>query len=852
MKDVYSNLSYLVRKTRFSISIFMVMLLFSLVGYQIMKINLLKNAQNLGDNLSRTYSLEQQSNLDFYSVLVAFGMNVVDSSSGREEVTEKMMHFFNHVQSLLGEGTVDPYLVMDGYIVALNPWEGDDSYDFSNAGWYQQAAENPGKVIFTDTYTDAISQKPVITIAGKCASGGVLAFDIFPENFRFSNIMLDGSHKSSFFLCDKQGTLLFAQTSSQQSYENLAPYVKDLFRRIKLGELGAYSASIVDMEGERRGVYYYEMTNGWISILTIPFSVILKDLNSFSSLFYALVFLLLIGMALLIWRNISGQRKFEHTSEAVQVLGNSYDAVYRIDYTQERYEIIREADFIRTHLAPVGPYADLMRVICDNLETEYLKSYLDSFSISNIRDLVRHHVRNFGGDFRQRFGDTGRWMNIRVLFDEAVNSREVILCFREIGREKQKQLEEHTLLVNSLNRAVRSDKAKQVFFSNMSHEMRTPLNAIINLAGIARRSVQNPQRVTQYLEKIENSSRHLIQLVNDILEISRLSQGKIELNNQRMDIRSCMEECFSPFKIQAENEGKAFLVEWNITHSLIMGDPVRITQIMNNLLSNALKFTDEGDSVSVEISQVSQNEYVQYKIVVSDTGRGMSEEYLNKIFEPYSRENQTFSRRVSGTGLGMPIVKSIVELLNGSIVVSSRLGQGTTFTVILPFPMVREEEPAPAPAGEEKSEDAGFLAGKRLLLVEDNEINMEVAEEILTMSGLRVEKAWNGRQALEAFEKSEPFYFDAILMDMQMPEMNGCESCSRIRALPRPDAALVPVIAVTANAFAEDVAETARAGMSAHVSKPIDFEALGRLLEKFIAEYHERRPQTENSGRPDA
>ena len=243
---------------------------------------------------------------------------------------------------------------------------------------------------------------------------------------------------------------------------------------------------------------------------------------------------------------------------------------------------------------------------------------------------------------------------------------------------------------------------------------------------------------------------------------------------------------------------------------------------------------------------------MQYKIVVSDTGRGMSEEYLNKIFEPYSRENQTFSRRVSGTGLGMPIVKSIVELLNGSIVVSSRLGQGTTFTVILPFPMVREEEPAPAPAGEEKSEDAGFLAGKRLLLVEDNEINMEVAEEILTMSGLRVEKAWNGRQALEAFEKSEPFYFDAILMDMQMPEMNGCESCSRIRALPRPDAALVPVIAVTANAFAEDVAETARAGMSAHVSKPIDFEALGRLLEKFIAEYHERRPQTENSGRPDA
>ena len=336
------------------------------------------------------------------------------------------------------------------------------------------------------------------------------------------------------------------------------------------------------------------------------------------------------------------------------------------------------------------------------------------------------------------------------------------------------------------------------------------------------------------MEKIENSSRHLIQLVNDILEISRLSQGKIELNNQRMDIRSCMEECFSPFKIQAENEGKAFLVEWNITHSLIMGDPVRITQIMNNLLSNALKFTDEGDSVSVEISQVSQNEYVQYKIVVSDTGRGMSEEYLNKIFEPYSRENQTFSRRVSGTGLGMPIVKSIVELLNGSIMVSSRLGQGTTFTVILPFPMVREEEPAPAPAGEEKSEDAGFLAGKRLLLVEDNEVNMELATEMLSINGMEVSQAWNGREAVELFAASEPFFFHAVLMDMQMPEMDGCEAARRIRAMNRPDAGRVPIIAVTANAFAEDIVSTKAAGMDVHVSKPIDFKYLFQVLEKFL------------------
>lgn len=841
MKSVYNSLSYLLKRMKFSIAIFMTMLLFSFVGYQIMKINLLKNAQNLGDNLSRIYSLEQQSNLEFYSVLLAFGVNIVDTSSGQEEVAEKMMHFFQHVQNLLGEGTVDPYLARDGRIVALNPWEGDDSYDFHNAVWYRQAEANPGKVIFTDTYIDAIYKKPVITIAGKCASGGVLAFDIFPENFRFANLMLDSDQKSSFFLCDKQGTLLYAQTGNDLSYEVLQHYARKLFDRVKKGELDDYSASIRDMEGHRRGVYYYEMSNGWLSILTIPFRVTLKDLNSFSSLFYSLVFLLFIGTALLTWRNFSSQRRFERTSEAVQVLGNSYDAVYRIDYGQERYEIIREADFIQSRLPATGSYADLMRVICENLETEYLKGYLDSFSISNIRNLVKHHIRDFGGDFRQRFGDASRWMNIRVLFDETVNNREVILCFREIDREKQKQLEEHTLLVNSLNKAVQSDKAKQVFFSNMSHEMRTPLNAIINLAGIAKNSVKDAAKVTQYLEKIEGSSRHLIQLVNDILEISKLTQGKIELNNQRMNIRECLEECLSPFRIQAESEGKDFREDWNISHSLVMGDPFRITQIMNNLLSNALKFTEKGDSVMVDISQVGQNEYVQYKIVVSDTGIGMSEEYLNKIFEPYSRETQAF-RRVSGTGLGMPIVKSIVELLNGSIVVASTLGQGTAFTVILPFLMVKEETSVVSPPEEDGEAPRGILEGKRLLLVEDNEINMEVAEEILTMNGLVVEKAWNGREALDIFRESAPFHFDAVLMDMQMPEMNGCEACSRIRALPRPDAALVPVIAVTANAFAEDVAETARAGMSAHVSKPIDFSALCTLLEKLIRENLARHP----------
>lgn len=391
--------------------------------------------------------------------------------------------------------------------------------------------------------------------------------------------------------------------------------------------------------------------------------------------------------------------------------------------------------------------------------------------------------------------------------------------------------------MNSLNKAVQSDKARQVFFSNISHEMRTPLNAVINLTKVAKTVVQDPQKSADYLAKIEKSSLHLLQLVNDILEMSRLAQGKVELKLQRLDLRECLEECFSPFKIQADMEGKNFQVSWNIEQSLVMGDPFQMTRIFNNLLSNALKFTNKGDSISVDISQVNQNDYTQYKFVVTDTGIGMSPEFLTKIFEPYSRDPRVSSRPVTGTGLGMPIMKSMVELLNGSVVVSSTPGKGTVFTVILPFRMVHEGESLEPVRQAGSPRQTDVLQDRCILIAEDNEINMEVAEELLSARGVRVEKAWSGREALDMFRNSAPFHFDAVLMDMQMPEMNGCQASAGIRALSRPDAGLVPIVAVTANAFAEDIAETVRAGMSAHVSKPIDFVKLDAILEKLITDY---------------
>ena len=273
-------------------------------------------------------------------------------------------------------------------------------------------------------------------------------------------------------------------------------------------------------------------------------------------------------------------------------------------------------------------------------------------------------------------------------------------------------------------------------------------------------------------------------------------------------------------------------MSFDMEDAIVMGDFFRIGQILNNLLSNAFKYSKAGAQIFLRVKQLNQQEHTKYQIVVQDTGIGMSREFVERIFEPYARETRFGAQKVSGTGLGMPIVKSLVSQMSGQITVDSELGKGSTFTITIPLETVRETE---KPEQEETEAASQFsLEGRKILLAEDNDFNMEIATEILSMHGVQVTQAWNGAEAVLLFRESLPFSFDAILMDMQMPEMDGCEAARNIRAMNRPDAQVIPIIAVTANAFAEDIAMTTEAGMNAHISKPIDFEVLCRTLEEWI------------------
>ena len=828
---------HVVRGTRFYALILLVFLVISVVCLHILQNELLKSAQQTGSTLAHSYALDETRSTATYEAILRLGAASLERLALEDADTERVRRwlsgYFEDIITFTGENVIDPYAVLDGRIIAANAWVGDAAYDYAAAEWYQRAIDAGGEVIYTDAYTDAIYDRKVITVAVSCGGSDVLAFDIFPENFQLAESSVALPEGSSYFLCDRNGVLLYAQTEMTASEDDIQAYLERILASLKNGELDAPNSYIYDLDGRQRGVYYSVADNGWFSIITIPYATILSDLLLLTIVF-SIIFLLFLAFTVLISiRSYRLSRRVERTNETVRVLGNSYYAIYRVDFDQGAYDMIKGSDYLRQHLPKTGAYQDFLAVAAQVIEEKACQEFIQSFSLDNIRQLVKKRVRDYGGDFLRRFGEEYRWVNVRMLFDESLNQGEVVICFREIDMEKQTQLQQMRLLENALDAARKNEESQKHFFSSMSHDMRTPLNAIISLSELAAASAEDAARTREYLNKINLSSRQLLGLINDILELSRLEQGKLDLNREPFDLKECLNECVGVFLPQAQRDNKSLTLSLDIQDTMVLGDAFRITQIMNNLLSNAVKYSDPGSAITVRARQMESQKYAKYQLIVSDTGRGMSQGFLQKLFEPYEREVRFGARNVSGTGLGMPIVKSLVAQMGGQITVESELGKGSTFTVTLPLETTEEHRFDAAP--ESSAAAPPVLAGRHILVAEDNEVNMEIATELLSMQGMDITQAWNGREAVERFSESAPGYFDAILMDMQMPEMNGCDAARAIRALDRTDANTVPILAVTANTFAEDIAATTEAGMNVHISKPIDFPSLYQTLAEQIS-----------------
>jgi len=391
------------------------------------------------------------------------------------------------------------------------------------------------------------------------------------------------------------------------------------------------------------------------------------------------------------------------------------------------------------------------------------------------------------------------------------------------------------IAAEALQSAERASKAKTDFLANMSHDIRTPMNAIIGITTLMKNELHQPEKLAEHLDKLENSGQLLLGIINDILDMSRIESGKTTLNVEKMNLPQQISQLDSIIRQQAGQRRQTFTVNTHLQHENVLADPNRLNRVLMNILSNAVKYTPTGGHIRFEVDELPRNEhYARYRFVVQDDGIGMSEAYQKTLFDPFTREERSGTNKVQGTGLGMAITKNIVDLMGGSINVESTTSKGTRFEVVLEFPVDAEADTVPeAQVLPEEEKETSPLSGMKFLCAEDNAINAEILEMLLEANGASCTICSNGQEIVDAFASVKPGEYDMILMDVQMPVMDGLEATRRIRSGENPLGRIIPILAMTANAFLEDMQKSREAGMDEHLSKPVDIAALEQTVKRF-------------------
>ena len=539
------------------------------------------------------------------------------------------------------------------------------------------------------------------------------------------------------------------------------------------------------------------------------------------------------------------QRRSLEISQLATAARVAFQMLISVNLTRNTYYMMEYERFDTKQAPEQGKFDDLIEVGAASVDPAFREEFLEKFSRQSLLKAFEKGVQNVVMELRQ-MGDDGQyhWNSTQVVRVNSPYTDDVlqITMTKNIDEERRKQEENlekerkaKEILEEALEKAEAASRAKGEFLSKMSHDIRTPMNAVMGLTTLARLHLNETEKLEEYLEKIEVSSTHLLGLINEVLDMSKIESGKMELEEHEFDLHRLLDDVVSMVQpgIHDRNQKLSVTVKEGI-HSQVLGDEQKLRQVLVNVVENASKYTGREGSINIRLSELeeAENEMGTYRFMIEDNGIGMKKEFIKHIFEPFSREDDSRISKTAGTGLGLTIVSNLIRMMGGEIRVESEYGKGSCFTITV-FLMKKNR------IGSEQKKDESLqeedFSGMRVLLVEDNELNRQIAEEMLTILGPEVESAVNGREAVEMILNHPPLYYDLVFMDVQMPVMDGYEATERIRSSKKERIGELPIIAMTADAFTEDVKKTKMSGMNGHLSKPIDMGKLKKTLSQCIS-----------------
>lgn len=792
-----------------------------------------QNAYALGVEAASGFSAKAEYTINAYHVAIDFAStyveNLIKSNTDNEALFQWLIVFNNNLSKNVSNNATHSYIIVDDNFFCSSHRHTDIKKMPTKSIWYQEALKAEfNKIFFTSLYKDESTDEYVFTIYKKIKVDTkvvIIASDIIVNTLQ-KEWFKDSTKVDNniYILTNFKGDVVFTTfdmasvVDQQYRFYNVIKEIEKRNTNVGLIE-DKFSIS------PKYGLFYlYDKNNHFVSMVAVPVNVINGSFNSLFLYYVLIIIILALIVSILYFKEKHSMDKIDFSNDIINIVGSAYYLIFSINIKKDRYIRIKCSEDISQYIPADGRYTDIHKLVAMAVEKGAQFDFTSSFSIENIRKLTKSGKVDFGGDFQRILTEGYKWINIRLLYDESVQKDYAVLCFKERDIEKRRELEHLELLEESVEAMKDASMSKSMFYSGLSHDMRTPLNAIIGLTDLVKYHIKDEIKIQDYMDKIKSAGNQLITLIDNFLDYSKNEFEHIDNEIVNFNLTEYLEETVNIFKVIAKNDNKKFIFKYDIKHNNLKGNTAKIYRIITNLLGNSFKYSKHGDTITFEVKEIQTQGSPKFKFIIKDTGIGMSEEFINKVFSPYQREKR-FDSSKAGVGLGMAIVQNYVQYLNGDIQIESQINKGTTVTITLALELsddcIKEEET------DNKHYD---ISGFSILVVEDNSVNMYLVTELLSLHNVKVTQAWNGKEAVDIFSSNPEGTFDVILMDLQMPVMDGIEAAKTIRKLERQDAAHIPIIALSANVYTEDVAASSAAGMNGHLSKPINFDTLCKTV----------------------